>query len=136
MSKYTAEEIKAAASTVQSMRWHADEGEEMMRVADMLRDYAAHLAAQAEWPSEADVEKVIVELGHQAGFYPRTDHMRAALQYVRPPVGVVSDEDIAAATKAFFDARVDVSELDDAGTSTRICAALESYASRHAPTKD
>ena len=57
----------------------------------------------------------------------------AALQSVRPPFGVVSDEDVNVAYKAV---------MEIAGESrpwlarSHFRAALESYASRHAPTKD
>jgi hypothetical protein len=42
MSKheYSVKEVRADEARVRSMRWHADEGEDMMRVADMLLEHA------------------------------------------------------------------------------------------------
>ena len=65
-------------------------------------DYAAHLAAQTEWPSETDLRCAVSDLtgfGFEQGEFQEMyedDLMRlasgiAALQSVRPPVGVVSE---------------------------------------------
>lgn len=131
--KYTAEQVLAHADTLDELGMEYDPTGR-----DMLREYAAHLAAQSEWPSEADervalsaAEKWARENGFVAYMVP-TGYMRAALQSVRPPSGVVSNAEVAAARDAYTDA------LNATGGTPikAIRAAIESYASRHAPTKD
>lgn len=121
---------------------------------------AAHLAAQAEWPSEEDVARLFHDeyerLAPSFGYETREDtrvfdanspngqlmiavcrNVRAALQSVRPPVGVVSDEDVRRACTAYvICANPDDDNEPVSYVPARIRAALKSYASRHAPTKD
>lgn len=115
MSKYTAEQFEDEARDVENgcagIGWE--------RRAKMLR-YAAQLAEQAEWPSEEDVERAseaVAEALGRAYDYNRVwnawdygtmgpgdfsmvaatpwrthEIASAALQSVRPPVGVLSDK--------------------------------------------
>lgn len=107
------------------------------------QEIAAHLAAQAEWPSDA-VDRVWAKLVSPAtpSAVKRTsitkEDIRAALQSLRPPVEMVSDEDIERACEADFgkDAWHALSYEQKSEMRRRQRAALESYASRHAPTKD
>jgi hypothetical protein len=119
------------------------------------REIDGYLAAQAEWPSEEDVRKACAAHDAYGSGVVETPAMRAALQSVRPPVGVVSDEDVERACRAIC-ARLghDPDERcrytggklvrDKHGntysywTTYQVDArtVLESYASRHAPTKD
>lgn len=133
MSKYTAKQVLAQILDEQGNGCYT-------RTVDMLREYAAHLAAQAEWPSEEDVDAIGValyiywnEVNEQARDACRKK-IRVALQSVRPPVGVVSDEDLLASV---LTAAEDMLCFPYRGPDQdRLRAALESYASRHAPIKD
>lgn len=133
-----------------------ENGKETLAV-QLLR---AHLAAQAEWPNEEDVKNAnaaykakqqeLHDLDDWKPWYDCEDAaMRAALQSVLPPVGVVSDEMrelYAAASKGFhtsessgadlyythkskFHTLKDLQDFSAAWTKAML-------ASRHAPTKD
>ena len=101
---------------------------------------AAHLAAQAEWPSEDDVDRVAKMIADAVGNGMREKYesiARASLQSVCPPVGVVFEEDVRIAREAYrsaFDAE-NMAPIEQIKLAA-IRRALESYASRHAPTKD
>jgi hypothetical protein len=129
MSKWTAEEVlKHAKLSDEQGLWTR---------ADMLREYAAHLTAQAEWPSEEDervalsaAEKWARENGFVAYMVP-TGYMRAALQSARPPVGVVSEPEwIGSLRNELMQSK---STHNFTFTRDEVMALL---ASRHAPTKD
>ena len=142
MSKYTAEQYIAVADIVEG----GDTRHPGM-IADMLRQAAAYLA-QPEWSSEEDVRECLDYIGFPKGldgeYAPSTlARMRAALQSVRPPVGVVSDEEVTdRVAKAIADAsghgmREKCEHLAHAAISAyRLSTWPATDASRHAPTKD
>lgn len=123
--------------------------------ADMLREYAAHLTAQAEWPSEEDVEIAAraawnhVPRGRsweeltKEGRDSWKEDTRASLQSVRPPVGVGSDELIGWVFQHEDTGRMCFCENDGINTpevfaknNPRHSLVSPAYASRHTPTKD
>jgi hypothetical protein len=107
---------------------------------------SAHLAAQAEWPSEEDVRNACAAHDAYGSGVVETPAMRAALQSVRPPAGVVlgswiQDPDciprpIIAACRVAIQREFGISGTD--GYYKRILEKVfKSLApSRHAPTKD
>ena len=141
MSKYTAEQVLGCAEGYEAL------GEPLG--ASMLRAYAATLSQQAEWPSDEDVVRACRAYNKAMGIpavpsgFATPHMMRAALQSVRPPVGVVSDEDVERSCVTFFWTKErpgawphDHESSYRAHFSDRMRAALESYASRHVPTKE
>lgn len=141
MSKYTHSQVRTVSLYMRTKGYD--------QVADMLREYAANLAAQAEWPSDEDVRTACAAHDAYGSGVVETPAMRAALQSVRPPVAVVSDEMrelYAAASKGFhtsessgadsyythkskFHTLKDLQDFSAAWTKVML-------ASRHAPTKD
>lgn len=199
MSKYTAEQVLEAATTLQNLeatlRGDIEDIEQdaIHTCIAIAEEYAAHLAAQAEWPSDAlhTAASVRAELVSKIGdccqggdplcaggcHVEEAAKRNAALQSVRPPavpmeshtisvkscdgewegearwehqeqayvtqgsvrppVGAVSDEDVRRACTAYvICANPDDDDEPVSYVPARIRAALESYASRHAPTKD
>ena len=90
MSKYDAGQLNFAALCIDGKKIAADHGGLVAEldgtvVADMLREYAAHLAAQAEWPSEAAEDFLELVDRWCRPTSEAMQHLRAALQSVRPP---------------------------------------------------
>ena len=156
MSKYTAEQVREwkAIAESQAKLFATMKGahEPWEFLADMLGDLYAHLAAQAEWPSDEDVERA-----HKAYWDTPEDHkgddrdaMRAALTAVwhnRPaqenaePVGMVSDDRHALLyLMQQFDSETwqcpSCGHSEDTATMDSAYYLREYLASRHAPTKD
>ena len=113
------------------------------------REYAAHLAQPAEWPSQEDVARDVGRrlfnglLSTQLSEREVRDAVVAALQSVRPPAGAVSDYEwlkLADELEA-FKPRGELGALHGAGMAFAYADAAKTIrakvkASRHTPTKD
>lgn len=164
MSKYTAEQLIKTSEALCGLVGMAD----LTDAAGMLREYAAHLARQSggvggsdELPDDIRVplDEVRADLGYLFGRVAadgsfmqaavdsvrlKLDKVRAALQSVRPPVGVVSDDRLQKAIGALLWINEEVWPLVHELTSREtlrkrfreLPSLIEYLASRHAPTKD